>query len=209
MESTNAAEASHELHSEPVASAPAPVDPPALNNVTQMPLTPHEVSSAVKEVSAEAVQMPVVAMHATVSAVNTGAEKLRTGMLTTQAKAKENMDKAMRTAQDLMSFSQGNFEAMIKSGQIWAAGVQELSKQVAATAQAHYDESLSVFKALTSVKSLKEAFDLQSGLARTSMEKAVSETGRFTDASLKLAEEAIAPLTARVTLAVETFSKSA
>ncbi len=119
------------------------------------------------------------------------------------------MEKAMRTAQDMMSFSQGNFEAMIKSGQIWAAGVQDLTKQVAASAQAHMDEGMSAFKAMSSVKSLKEAIDLQTSLARNSMEKAVSETGRLTDASLKLAEEAIAPLTARVTLAVETFSKTA
>jgi phasin family protein len=71
------------------------------------------------------------------------------------------------------------------------------------------DEGMSAFKAMSSVKSLKEAIDLQTSLARNSMEKAVSETGRLTDASLKLAEEAIAPLTARVTLAVETFSKTA
>jgi phasin family protein len=145
----------------------------------------------------------------TVSAVNAGVAKANAGVFVTQAKVKEKMDKAMRSAQDLMSFSQGNFEAMIKSSQIWAAGVQDISKQFAASAQAHMDEGMSAFKALTSVKSLKEALDLQSNLARSSMEKAVSETGRLTDASLKLAEEAIAPLTARVTLAVETFSKTA
>jgi phasin family protein len=149
------------------------------------------------------------ATEATVSAVNAGVAKANAGVSLTQAKVKENMDKAMRSAQDLMAFSQGNFEAMIKSGQIWAAGVQDISKQFAASAQAHMDEGMSAFKALSSVKSLKEAIDLQSSLARSSVEKAVSETGRLTDASLKLAEEAIAPLTARVTLAVETFSKTA
>lgn len=148
------------------------------------------------------------ATETTVSAVNAGVAQANAGVFVTQAKVKEKMDKAMRSAQDLMSFSQGNFEAMIKSGQIWAAGVQDISKQFAASAQAHMDEGMSAFKAFSSVKSLKEAFDLQSNLARSSMEKAVSETGRLTDASLKLAEEAIAPLTARVTLAVETFSKA-
>ncbi len=172
------------------------------------PIT-QETASIIEETAAAAVEAPVAAAKATVSAINTGAAQAHAGLVTTQAKVKENMDKAMRTAQDFVSFSQGNFEAMIKSGQIWAAGVQEIGKQVAATAQAHYDESMSAFKAMTSVKTLKEAFDLQTSLARTSMEKAVSETGRLTDASLKLAEEAIAPLTARMTLAVETFSKTA
>jgi phasin family protein len=153
--------------------------------------------------------IPEKIVEPTVSAINAGVAQANAGVINTQAKVKENMEKAMRTAQDMMSFSQGNFEAMIKSGQIWAAGVQDLTKQVAASAQAHMDEGMSAFKAMSSVKSLKEAIDLQTSLARNSMEKAVSETGRLTDASLKLAEEAIAPLTARVTLAVETFSKTA
>ncbi len=67
----------------------------------------------------------------------------------------------MKTAEELVAFSQGNLEAMVKSGQIWAAGVQDICKQIAANAQASFDETLSTFKALTSVKSLKDAFDLQ------------------------------------------------
>jgi phasin family protein len=58
------------------------------------------------------------------------------------------------------------------------------------------------------VKSVKEAVDLQSSFAKTSIEKAVSETSKITDATVKLAEEAIAPLTARMSLAVEKFGKS-
>ena len=77
----------------------------------------------------------------------------------------------MKTAEELVSFSQGNLEAILKSGQIWAAGMQDLSKQVAATAQASFDETMSTFKALTSVKSLKDAIDLQASLARATMEK--------------------------------------
>jgi phasin family protein len=65
---------------------------------------------------------------------------------------------------------------------------------------------MSIFKAMTSVKSLKEAFELQSSFARTSMEKALSESGRLTEHSMKLAEQAFAPISARVNVAVETFS---
>jgi phasin family protein len=129
------------------------------------------------------------------------------GVEKTQAKVKEGVERAMKTAEELMSFSQGNFEAVVKSGQIWVSGVQDLSKQVAASAQASFDETLNTFKAMTSAKSLKDAFDLQAGLARSSVEKAISETGRLTDASVRLAEQTFAPITARVTLAVEKFAK--
>jgi phasin family protein len=114
-----------------------------------------------------------------------------------------------KTAEEMVSFGQGNLEAFTKAGQIWAAGVQELGKQVAATAQAQMDQTVATIKALTSVKSFKEAVDLQSTLARLTVEKAVAETGKLTDASLKLAEQAWAPLTARVTLAVEKFGRPA
>jgi phasin family protein len=115
----------------------------------------------------------------------------------------------MKTAEELMAFSQGNLEAMVKSGQIWAAGVQDIGKQIAANAQASFEETMSTFKALTSVKSVKDAFDLQATLARTTVEKTLSESGKLTDASMKLTEQALAPITARVSLAMEKFAKTA
>src|SRR5271166_503793 len=119
-----------------------------------------------------------------------------------QKQATQSMAK-VKTAEEFVSFNQGNLEALIKSGQILATGMQDLGKQVAATAQARLKESMATFKALGSVKSVKEAIDLQTTYARSSINKAMADTGKLTDASFKLAEQAIAPLTARVTLAVE------
>jgi phasin family protein len=106
-----------------------------------------------------------------------------TGAEATQAKMKEGVVKAMKTAEELVAFSQGNVEALMKCSQIWAAGMQDLSKHFAAAAQASLDESMSAFKALTSVKSLKDAFELQSSFARTALEKSMAESGKLTDAS--------------------------
>jgi len=128
---------------------------------------------------------------------------------TTHATVKQGMEKAMKTAEDFLAFGQGNMDAFVKSSQIWAAGVQDLSKQVAATAQASFDETMTVLKSLSAVKSPKDVLDMQASLARSSMEKAMTETSKITDASMKLAEQAIAPITARVNLAVETFAKVA
>ncbi|GAN78112.1 phasin family protein [Acidisphaera rubrifaciens] len=155
----------------------------------------------------------VTEMAATVSeAVSAGAAEgmaaTKEGLEKSQVQMKEGMDKVMKGAEDLMAFGQGNVEAFVKSSQIWAAGVQDLSKHVAATAQSTFEETLATFKALTSVRSFKDAFDLQASYARASMEKAMAETGKLTDASFKLAEQAAAPITARVTLAVEKFGKA-
>src|ERR1700761_8158041 len=99
--------------------------------------------------------------ESTVSGLKDGMTRAAAGFADTQAKVKEGMEKAMKTAEELMAFSQGNLEAMVRSGQIWAAGVQDIGKQMAALSQASFDETLSTFKALTGAKSLKDAFDLQ------------------------------------------------
>jgi phasin family protein len=115
----------------------------------------------------------------------------------------------VKTVEDIFAFGQGNVEAFVKSSQIWAAGVQDLSKAVAATAQAQLDHTFATVKALAAIKSVKEVVDLQTNLARASVEKAVAETGKLTDASVKLAEQAWAPINERVTLAVEKFGRAA
>lgn len=117
------------------------------------------------------------------------------------------MESAMTTAEDFMAFGQGNFEAMMKSGQIWAAGVQDLGKHVAASAQAQLDQTMTTWKAMAGLKSVKEAMDMQTGMARAAVEAAVSETGKLTDASMKLSEQTIAPITARLSLAAEKFGR--
>jgi len=145
----------------------------------------------------------------TVAALKNGVSGAAAGFEKTQAEVKANMEKAMKTAEEFMSFGQGNVEAVLKSGQIWAEGVQEFGKTFAATAQAQLEQSMNTWKALAGVKSLKEVLDLQTNLARGAVEAAVAETGKLTDASMKLAEQALAPITARVTLAVEKFGRAA
>jgi phasin family protein len=163
---------------------PAPIPAPAVHAMAQMPA----------ETTADfSVGVPVAPAEVTI---------LKT-------EDKSTMENAMKSTEEFVSFGQGNVEAMMKSSQIWATGLQDLSKHFAATAQASMDETMATVKALSSVKSLKEAMEIQSSIAKTAMEKMMAESGKLTDASMKLAEQAIAPLTARVTLAAEKFGRTA
>jgi len=164
-----------------------------------------EAAAAINEAAAQAASK---GLEQTVAGLKDGMAQATAGFETTQAKVKEGIEKAMKTTEELFAFGQGNLDAFMKSSQIWAAGMQDLSKQAAATTQANFDEAVSVFKTMSTVKSPKDAMDLQADLGRKSLEKAVAETGRLTDASLKLAEQAMAPITARVTLASEKFAKA-
>lgn len=176
-------------------------------------------AAAANEAAAEAVTETATTIEAaaeasvknfekSIAAVREGIEKATKGLETSQAKLKENVEKAVKTSEEMLSFGQGNLEAYIKATQIYVAGVQDLSKHIAASSKSSLEESVAFSKSLMGVKSVKEAVDLQTGFAKSSIEKAVAESNKLTDATVKLAEQAIAPLTARISLAVETFGKS-
>jgi len=148
-------------------------------------------------------------VDATVTNLKGDLNKAAADIEITQTKITVGMEKAMKSAEDFVAFGQGNLEAYMKASQIWTAGMQDLSKQFAATAQASFTDTIASFKAFSGVKSLKDAVDLQTSFARAAIEKSVTESGKLTDASLKLTEQAMAPITERVTLAVEKFAKAA
>jgi phasin family protein len=173
-----------------------------------------DVTPAIEPEVAKTVETPKLteatkAMDATVTNIKDGIAKATAGFEATQVKMKEGVEKAMKTAEEFVAFNQGNMEAFVKASQIWATGMQDLSKHMAAAAQASLDESMSALKAWTSVKSLKDAFELQSSFARAALEKSLAESGKLTDASFKLTEQTLAPITARVSAAVEKLAKAA
>ncbi|HTZ72199.1 MAG TPA: phasin family protein [Acetobacteraceae bacterium] len=167
-----------------------------------MTVKPKAVETAVAETEAVATKT----FEKTVESLKQSAATATASIEQAQAQLKEGYDRAMKTAEQLAQFHQANLEAVMKSSQILATGLTDMTKYFAGNAQASLEETMSNFRALTSAKSLKEAFDLQSGYARTSLEKVMSEGGKLTETSLKLLEQATAPISARVTAAVETFT---
>jgi phasin family protein len=130
------------------------------------------------------------------------------------AMTKENFAKAAKAGSEVykgyeeaVAFNKENVEAFVKSGTILAKGAQDLSKVLFGIAQASLEESVAATKALFGAKSLKDVVELQASLAKVNYETALAEGKKLTDLSVKLTEEAIAPLAARVNVAVEKFSK--
>ena len=115
----------------------------------------------------------------------------------------------MKTAEEFVTFGQGNVEALVKSSQVVASGMQDITKQLAAAMQASLDETMTTFRAMAGVRSIKEAIDLQTTLARNTVEKTLTQTSHVADASFKIAEQAIAPIAGRVSLAVDRIGRSA
>lgn len=110
---------------------------------------------------------------------------------------------------DFAAFNTANLEAVTASGKIWAAGVTDLTHQVAGSAKSSFEHSVATFKVLTGVKSVNEAIAIQGSYGKAAFASAVAASKDLTEASVKLTEQAMAPLTARLAVAVESLSKAA
>lgn len=136
-----------------------------------------------------------------------GATQARATMEKTMEQATKSTEGFFKAAEEAAEFGRGNLEALTKATQTLTAGFQDLGKQYFALSQALTDHAMESAKALAAVKSLKEATDIQASFAKASLERAMSETAKLQEAGFRLVEQASAPLTARMTLAVEKFSK--
>jgi phasin family protein len=121
----------------------------------------------------------------------------------------QGMDPVIKNTEDFVALGKQNLEALAASGKIWSAGTQDLAQQFAAAMKASLEESVATVKALSSVKTPKEAIELQTTYYKTAVARALAETTRLTEASMKLTEQALAPLTARLAVAVDVFAKAA
>lgn len=124
---------------------------------------------------------------------------------------RENVAKAntafLKGYADAQGFGKGNVDALVQAGTIFAKGAEQISKQVAALTQNSVQSSVVTAKALMGCKTLRDVIDLQADFARSSFDALVAESTKISELSLKVTNEAIAPIQARVTVAVEKLTK--
>ncbi len=126
-----------------------------------------------------------------------------------QTKAKAAYDKGTSMVAEMTDLAKGNMEAVVESGKILATGMQDIGKSAAEDAKAAYETLTADMKEMAAVKSPTELFQLQGKIMRRNFEAMIAATTKGSEATMKLANEAMAPLSARVTLAVEKLSKAA
>ena len=126
-----------------------------------------------------------------------------------QTRAKAAYDKGAEMTQDVVEFQKGNFEALVESGKILAAGMQDMGRTYVEEAKSAAETVQADVKKFAAIKSPTELFQLQGELARRNFDAMVSTTSKNTEAMLKLANEAFAPLSSRFSLAAEKVRKAA
>ena len=123
-----------------------------------------------------------------------------------QAKLQAAYEKSTGMVTEMTELAKGNVEAMVESSKLFAAGVQDLGKSYADEAKSAYEIATADLKEMAAIKSPTELFQLQGKIMRRNFETLIASTSKSTDAAMKLANEAMAPLSGRMNIATEKLS---
>ncbi|MET1757103.1 phasin family protein [Novosphingobium sp. RD2P27] len=126
-----------------------------------------------------------------------------------QAKAKEAFEKSTNVLGEVGDFTKGNVEAVIESGKIFADGCQEMGSSLVAESRTAFEAMTTDVKELAAAKSPTDFFKIQSDMVRKNFDTAVAYGSKNSEAMLKLMSDAMAPISGRVSLAVEKARQTA
>lgn len=126
-----------------------------------------------------------------------------------QGKAQAAYAKGSAVVGDVSTFSKGNVEAVVASGKILATGAKALGKDYVTETKSAIGTLTADMKELAAVQSPTELFQLQGKLARRNFDSAVAFGSKTSETLLKLANEAFAPISNRVSVAVDKVSRAA
>ncbi len=122
---------------------------------------------------------------------------------------KDAVSKTSAAASEYTDFAKGNVEAFVESGRILAAGLQELGNKFIAEGKSAFETATADVKALSAIKSPTELLKLQTDLMRRNIDSAVTYGSKTGEAMVKLTNDMFAPISGRVSLAVEKARKVA
>jgi phasin family protein len=126
-----------------------------------------------------------------------------------QTRAKTAFAKTGEFTAEATEFTKANVEAVVESGKIFFTGAQELLKDNVETGKTVIETVTEDAKKVAAVKSPTELMQLQGEIARRNFDALVSYGSKRTEAWVKLYNDAFAPISNRVSVAVEKVKTAA
>ena len=118
-------------------------------------------------------------------------------------RGQEAVRRSQQAAEQLADLTRANVEALVEAGRIAAEGARSIGQDVVETSRGGIEQSADAVRSLAEAKSATEFVQLQSEFARASFDRFVSESSRLTESFVKLAGEAIQPISTRASLNAE------
>ena len=126
-----------------------------------------------------------------------------------QARTQAAYDKSTEAMGEMTDFAKGNVEAMVETGKVFTESLQGMGQTMADEAKLAYETATADIKDMASIKSPTELFQLQGKIMRRNFDAMVAMSSKTTDATMKMANDVAAPLSARMNVAAEKMSKVA
>ena len=122
---------------------------------------------------------------------------------------REQVAKASALLEDLAVLGKGNLDAVVQSNTVIAKGLEEMSRELMSYAQASLESAASATKALFGAKTLQDVIALNNNFAKTSLDTFLANSTKLGDMGLKVANQALEPISARVNVTIEKLAKPA
>lgn len=135
--------------------------------------------------------------------------KVQEAMTEAQERAKLAFEKSQVLAGEAGEFTKGNVEAVVESGKVLAAAMQDMGKDYVAEAKSAFETVQADLRELAAVKSPADFFKLQGEILRRNFDAVVASGSKNSEKAVKLANEAFAPIQNRVSLAIEKVKQAA
>lgn len=126
-----------------------------------------------------------------------------------QSKAKDAFDKGSAFFGDTTEFTKGNLAAVVESGKILANGLQDIGTTAVSDAKDAISTFQADIKAIATVKSPTDLIEIQNGLMHRNIDKVVAYNSKASESLLKLANDVMAPISGRVSLAMQKIRNAA
>jgi phasin family protein len=118
-------------------------------------------------------------------------------------RSQEAARRSQQVTENFADLARGNVEALVEASRVAAEGARSIGQDVIAKGREGVEEAAGAIRTLAEAKSPTEFVQLQSEIARASFDRMVAESSRLTESMVKLAGEAIQPLSNRATANAE------
>ena len=189
---------------------------------TKQPLGAQQAEAAVKA-GRETVEKAVTAGQETIEkaakagkdtaekAVKAGTEAFTKGYDHYVSLTKEQLERVFPAAvekfDDVAAFNKETVDAWLQAGDVAAKALGALSAEVIDYNRAAWEDGIAGAKALFGCKTIQEVVELQSSVTRAQFDRFVAEGAKLGEMTVKSTTEAVEPINARMTEAIDKLSK--
>lgn len=125
------------------------------------------------------------------------------------SRAREAMDRSVKSIEELNDFGRGNVEALVQAGKAAAQGFEKLAQGAVEFSKKNLEESTAAVKTLAAAKTPNEFFAASNEYAKSYFDSLVAEMSRVTETSMKVMGEVFEPISNRAALAADKIKTAA